>query len=260
MTETIPPIPTTPTTQPARRVRGKRQDDLGRAFAGSQMCLQVWVNRRQADFSRRLLRALGITDSDARVEWKSPLEGRLPTKKAFKEYKDGAFLAQLELDAHRSELANFWPAGGPVWDGLAVVRRSEMPDLFVLIEAKSYPGEVLGSGCVATPNSERKIKCALDETATWLGVARPESWMKALYQSANRIAHVYFLRQKLGLDGVMVNVCFTNDESIGRPTSVEAWESAKRQFRESLELEGVATPWLVDLVLEAPRREELLRD
>lgn len=257
---TAPPALTSP---PAlKRTVPPRRDAEGRAFAGSQMCLQVWVNRRQEALSAALLQALSISDQGARVTWKSPLEGP-PTgkgseEKGFKEFKDGQFLEQFGLRDQRPALRRFWPTRGPVWDGLAVVKRDGKPDLLVMVEAKSYPREVYGSGCAAGDASRKDIKRALDATAAWLGIDRPDSWLGSLYQSANRIAHVFFLRETLGCEAVMVNVCFTEDVSIKRPTTKEEWAAAKGVFREALKLDKVATPWLVDLVLEAPRREELL--
>lgn len=243
------PAVTPPT---AKATRPKRTDDKGRAFAGSQMHLQVWVNRRQSRISSEILRALGITDPDAHVEWLSPVE-----TDGFSEYKDAAFLGAMGLSDHVGALRAFWPSGGPVWDGLARVKRaSSDKHLLILVEAKSYPAEVEGNGCQATSPAKERIEQALDVTAKWLGVQRPSSWMGALYQSANRIAHVYFLRERLGLDAVMVNVCFIDDPR--RPTTAESWNNAKIDFRKRLQLNEAVTPWLVDVFLSAAAREELL--
>lgn len=150
---------------PAKRKAGDRQDSAGRAYAGSQMSLQVWVNRRQREISAEILKALAIPDDQARIEWASPLEKVEPgRKKGFAEYKDGAFLRALSLQAHRAKLKEFWPSGGPVWDGLVkIVRPGSDAIGYVLIEAKSYPGEVLGGGCKAAPGSvsRRKIEASL---------------------------------------------------------------------------------------------------
>jgi hypothetical protein len=67
---------------------------------------------------------------------------------------------------------------------------------------------------------------------------------------------VYFLRERLGIEAYMVNVCFVGDPR--RATTAEQWETAKVEFRKQLELEGVATAWMVDVLLPAASREELL--
>jgi len=231
--------------------KSKRTDEHGRAYAGSQMHLQVWVNRRQSRISTAVLQALDAPESDVVVEWISPLEGD-----GFREYKDGAFLKSVGLERRRKELRAFWPSGGPVWDGLARLKHSTREDVVVLIEAKSYPDEVRGNGCQASSASRRKIETALDATARWLRMERPPSWMGALYQSANRMAHVYFLRERLGVEASMINICFVGDPRM--PTTEEAWKKEKDDFRRDLGIEAVPTPWLIDVYLPAASRAELV--
>jgi hypothetical protein len=186
------------------------------------------------------------------MRWVSPLEDH-----KCREYKDGAFLRALGRSQDAPALSKFWPSGGPVWDGLAVVKQlTAGRDAIILVEAKSYPSEVRGGGCKATPKPRLKIETALDATAAWLAVRRPASWTGALYQSANRIAHVYFLREKLGLEAYMVNVCFVGDPRM--PTTEETWRQAKQAFRSDLGIADVAVPWLIDVTLPAANREELV--
>lgn len=80
--------------------------------------------------------------------------------------------------------------------------------------------------------------------------------MGKLYQSANRIAHMYFLRELLGLEAYMVNVCFTGDPRT--PTTEKEWETAKADFAKHLGICDVATPWLADVFLRAASRAELV--
>ena len=253
MTDRPLPAPDAALPPAAQPPRGKRTDAAtGRAFSGSQMHLQVWVNRRREALSRALLLALPISDPGAQVEWVSPLESE-----KFGEYKDAAFLSALGLGSHAAALHTFWPRGGPVWDGLARVKRStNAQDAVVLVEAKSYPTEIVGKGCQAGPESRPTIEGALDETARWLGVSRPDTWTGGLYQSANRIAHVYFLRERLGIEAYLVNLCFAGDPR--KPTTPGEWDKANDLFRRQLGLDGVPTPWLIDIILPAARREELL--
>jgi hypothetical protein len=148
-----------------------------------------------------------------------------------------------------------------VWDALGViVGTANRPKSVILVEAKSYPAEVLGSGCQATlgGTSRTLIEASLDTTAAWLGIERPSSWMGALYQSANRLAHLYFLRERLGVDAYLVNVCFTDDVA-PRDTSRAVWETAHQDHREKLGLRERPIPWLADVIVPALTRDELLR-
>ena len=218
------------------------------------MHLQVWVNRHSAKLNEHLLRALGSDFDGATIRWVSPLE-----KKNFREYRDGAFLQAIELSEHRAALQKFWPKGGPVWDGLAIVSfGKDRADAILLIEAKSYPEEVRGSGCQATPDSDsrRQIESSLSQAAEWTGVARKASWIGALYQSANRIAHTLFLRKTLGCEAYMMNVCFVDDPR--RSTSEAAWVRANEAFKDELGLSHVDTPWLMTILVPAASRADLL--
>ena len=222
------------------------------------MQTQVWVNHRAESLNSLILRSLGIHELVERVQWVSPL-ARLD-QKGYKEYRDARFLRELGIDDPAYPLKRFWPKGGPVWDALAKVSLADRKEAVVLlIEAKSYPKEVLGSGCKAVDDSDsrRLIEKSLDATAAWLHTTRSGAWLGNLYQSANRIAHVYYLRELLGIDGRLVNLCFDNDPR--KPTTRDEWDKAHLSFRKSLGLESVSTPWLVDIVVPAAPKEELFR-
>jgi hypothetical protein len=232
--------------------RWKRRDGFGRAFAGSQMHLQVWVNCRRERLNRAVGELFGAPARGA-LDWRSPVPPQ------FTEFRDGAFLSALGLSSYRSALRVFWPRGGPVWDGLALARASTGAlERVVLVEAKSYPEEVYGAGCLATPESDArtKIEESLSATATWLGAQDTRTWLGRMYQSANRLAHVYFLREIVGVDAYMVNICFENDPR--HPTSRTTWLDAHEKFRANLGLEAARVPWLADIVLPAADRSELL--
>ena len=235
----------------SRQTRPKRRDEFGRAFAGSQLHIQVWVNCRTAQLTTAVTEACRLPKHTA-LRWLSPVP---PT---FREFRDGAFLRALGLEARRAELKAFWPKGGPVWDGLATEHsRSGALKTVVLVEAKSYPSEVRGPGCKAKVGSVARscIEKSLDDTARWIGVQRTGSWLGAMYQSANRLAHLYFLREHLGMDAYMVNVCFEGDRR--RPTSRDAWRASHLEFREALGLATATIPWIADIVLPATTRDEL---
>jgi hypothetical protein len=226
----------------------------GRAYAGSQLQLQIYVNRRSEELSQRVLDALLMTSLNAHLRWVSPLESE-----DFAEYRDGAFLDALGRGHLKCQLSSFWPADGPCWDALAVAELGKDPGRsgVLLVEAKSYPDEVYGPGCGArSRRSLRMIDAALDETKCWLGVREDVDWMGRLYQSGNRLAHLYFFLQ-VGIPAWLVNVYFLNDPCPRYRTTREEWNAALPQVKAEL---GVASfiPHSADVFLEAKDHHELV--
>src|SRR5262249_31631783 len=154
-----------------------------------QLQIQIYVNRRPHELSQAILKAIELIPLTADVAWVSPLE-----RDQFAEYRDMAFLRALNLQHLRPVLAQFWPNKGPCWDALGSIRSSmSTPNpVIILIEAKSYPKEIYGNDCRATPISLPLIKQSLKRTQQWLSVPGTYDWTKQLYQFANRLAHLYF--------------------------------------------------------------------
>jgi hypothetical protein len=192
-----------------------RCDASGRAFAGSQRQIQHYVNERQSVLNEAISNALSLRMS---IRWASPLRSD-----RYREYKDSAFLRVLGLDGSRTELSHFWPRGGPVWDGLGIV--SGAGPGVLLIEAKSHVPEISGGGCGAKADrSIKKIETSLAMTKLWLEVSSGANWKGELYQTANRLAHLYFFREVLHMNAWLVNVYFTADPH--SPTSRAQWDVA----------------------------------
>ena len=173
-------------TTPSRKLR---VDHSGQAFAGSQRWLQYYVNHDRgsllpSEISRQSGTIIG------KVEWRSPL-----VSENFKEYRDGDFLKAVGQTSFWPSLRQFWPRMGPCWDALATVIAPGLNSGALLVEAKSYPGELKGSGCKAGPASRDHIGRACEVTKAWLGANASADWLGPLYQSANRLANLYFLRQ-----------------------------------------------------------------
>jgi len=190
-------------------VKANRVDDLGRAYAGSQLQIQIYLSRREPELTASVVTALhnaGVYLEN--IQWLSPLE-----KEKFVELRDGAFLERLGLPGLRSELSAFWPKRGPQWDGLALFTPGPR---ILLIEAKSYPEEMIGSGCQASPISRNLIEKSIAKTKRWLRVNENVDWLGPLYQYANRLAHVYFLREIGQIETWLVNLCFFDDPHIYR--------------------------------------------
>ena len=210
----------------------------GRADAGSQLQIQNYVNWWPGELSRRVLDAFMLTRFGAGLCWVSPLE-----TDDFAEYRDEAFLRALGVEQLADRLRRFWPANGPCWDALAVVRTGG--DLArwgaLLVEAKSHLSELRGDGCGAGPRSRQKIEAALRETKRWLGVPQDVDWTGDLYQYANRLAHLYFFIRE-GIPVWLVNVYFLGDRyfSDSRATP-EEWQGDLAQLKADL---GLTAPFI----------------
>jgi hypothetical protein len=233
-----------------------RVDELGRAFAGSQLQIQIYVNRRQEDLFQALKKALpSLASSNTRLHWVSPLE-----KDRFIEYKDAEFLLAVGLAHLAPKLKEFWPFRGPNWDALAAVEVEKNPDDrgVVLVEAKSHPSEIYGGGCQASsPASLSMIETALQQTKRWLGVAAYADWTGPLYQSANRLGHLYFFHKVVDVQAWLVNVYFINDPH--SPTTRQDWSIALKHVKKELGLTGILVPNTSELFLEGKDRIELIR-
>ena len=186
--------------------------------------------------------------------WTSPLESE-----GFKEFQDEDFLRAVGLGRFSQPLRGFWPRRGPVWDALAIVGGlpGEQRLGVLLVEGKSYPGEVYGPGCQARSTASRKmINSSLDKTKQWLDVDSGRDWLGPLYQSANRLAHLYWLREELRVPAWLVNLYFVDDPR--SPTNVSEWRAHVTQVTRELGLPTQRQPYLGHVVLPARSRDELL--
>jgi hypothetical protein len=224
----------------------KRCDASGKAYAGSQRQIQFYVNEQPAILNRAIEEAFG---HQFRPKWVSPLKAE-----RYREYKDLDFLEALGMGGQGEALKKFWPNGGPRWDALAVVESQSGGVL--LVEAKSHLPEMYSGQCKATsPNSLRMIDKAIAKTKNWLNVeSLVDSYLLKgrerkghLYQLANRLAHLYFFREVLGIDAWLINLCFVDDPH--SLTTQREWEFELAQARKNLGL--ASTPYMADVLLAA---------
>ena len=195
---------------------GARVDETGLAYKGSMFQLQIYVNRFTDELNSAVADALDVSSD---ITWVSPLASA-----GYAEYRDEGFLQALGLERHRDQLTDFWPSRGPCWDGLALLENREYSPL--LVEAKSYPREGYSSISAKSPTSLQVIRDALTATSSWVGLhERPDSWTDGRYQAANRLAHLYFLREVLGLEAHLVFVHFVGDPT-HHQTGTEEWDQA----------------------------------
>jgi hypothetical protein len=192
--------------------------------------IQLYTNR----FPEELNQAIG-SDRDGAgfaVSWVSPT-----ADDRYREYQDETFLNRLGLTLYTEELAKFWPRGGPCWDALGLWMDTNAAGQ-ILIEAKSYPEEAFSTLAARSSRSRGMIYESLERTASWLGLPSiPPTWTAGRYQTANRLAHLMFLRQVCGLNALLVFVCITMDPTHIR-TGEHAWRVANEKLWDDMQLDG----------------------
>jgi len=181
---------------------------------GSEKWIQKLVNEKPELLSSRIAEELKLPESE-RIRWLSPLKND-----EYAEYSDWESLNLLGVSLKKRPLADFWPENGPQWDALG---KSNSEKLF-LIEAKSHIGE-LSSSTRAENNSLQKICRSLEETKSSLGSNAKVDWSRGFYQYANRLAHLYLLRQN-DLPAYLVFVYFLNDSEMAGPATIDQWKGA----------------------------------
>lgn len=216
----------------------------GKAAKGSQFQFQEHVNRRPDELGDEIKRELSIA-KDWTFQWVSPLE-----REGYREYHDKSFFKILGLEEHLGALGNFWPSGGPRWDGLARLRRGDETGA-LLVEAKAHVDEIETGACGATANeSISKIRLGLEAAAEHYGADTEyfQAWFSKRYQQANRLAHLLFLR-RLGVQAWLANVYFVDDET-HIPTSLSGWEEPLAASKRDLGLSG-ALEYTGDVFIES---------
>jgi len=225
--------------------RRSRVDETGAAFRGSQRQIQLYADKHTVTLSQDIVDATPSIPRDAQIEWLSPLQ-----KERYREYWDGAFLDVLGLGAFRRQLADFWPKGGPHWDALAKVEHAGKSGA-ILVEAKAHPTEIYNDkGSGASPESREIIEVSLRRTCEWLKVPYGPIWTGGLYQSANRFAHLYFLRRIAKVDAWLVNVYFLDDRGF-KPTAREEWTRALAKVKAEMGTANLNIPYSSDVFLPA---------
>lgn len=182
---------------------------------GSQKWLQRLVNEKPCLLDNQLVMAGVVAPTEA-VNWLSPL-----ANDGYVEYRDERVLARLGVELTKRPLTTFWPRGGPQWDGLGKTENGRL----LLVEAKSHIRE-LKSQSKASPKSAAKIQQSLQEVQRALGVSTSADWSQVYYQYANRLAHLWLLREANDLPAHLLFVYFLGDEEMNSPKTKEEWEPA----------------------------------
>ena len=173
---------------------------------------------------------LQIHLKQSKVKWLSPLRIH-----GYTEYRDQKFIDLLGLKLNCHPLQRFWPRGGPHWDALAKIDDCQA----LLVEAKSYIREKKSSGSKASSEASiKKISCSLKETQEFLGADLSVDWaIYPHYQYANRLAHLYLLAERNGIDAFLLMVYFLNDVQMKGPHSIQEWKEAVVRQHEELGLD-----------------------
>jgi hypothetical protein len=180
---------------------------------GSLAWMQALVNRYPDRLNTAVEAAMGA-DSGS-IRWVSPL-----ADDDCAEYRDQGFLDKLGISLSRYSLTDFWPSGGPQWDALATT-----PTGVVLVEAKAHLNE-LGSKCAAGSVSLARIQESIRLVQRGIGLVGDADWTTQYYQYANRLAHLYLLRELNGIETDLVLLCFLNDHEMRGPQQKQQWLDA----------------------------------
>ncbi len=182
---------------------------------GSLKDLQDAINKRKKYLDAEISKVIG---KQMKIDWKSPLKSD-----DYAEYRDEDFLEKLGiLNKMEYPLINFWPDYGPQWDALGV-----SGDDIILVEAKANIPEMVSPGTSAkNPQSIKKIKNSLDEVKKYLSISDSIDWTGTFYQYVNRIAHLYYLREKNDIKTHLLFIYFINDVTVHGPKTKDEWLGA----------------------------------
>ena len=184
---------------------------------GSLKWIQMLVNQRP-DLLDGLVRESCGLEPDEAIEWVSPL-----FDDEYAEYRDASFLRRLGVDLRNRPLREFWPRRGPQWDALG---RTDRGAVF-LVEAKANIPELVSPASGAkSPASIALIDDSLKEVQRFLRVDTGIDWTGKLYQYANRIAHLYLLRELNRIPAYLLFIYFIGDSDVDGPQTAEEWKAA----------------------------------
>lgn len=195
-----------------------------KGIKGSLKWIQVLINDCSDLLNRKIYERL--TDDFSATEWLSPRKDD-----EYAEYRDDDFLKVLGIEKYQDQLAEFWPKNGPQWDALGKLENR----YYFLIEAKANIPEIISSCQAKHSDSKAKIKTSIERTKQFLNSIKGNNWYKGFYQYANRLCHLYFLREICGLNAYLVFIYFCND-STHIPTNEQHWTGAIKLQKQLMHL------------------------
>jgi hypothetical protein len=209
---------------------------------GSQKWLQEIINTCP-DCLNRLIQKRLTSLSGRKICWISPLK-----HDDYAEYRDAAFLDQLGLTELSEKLNHFWPRNGPQWDALG---KTSDDKAYILIEAKANVPELVSFCGAKDKVSLKTISERLNETQRWLNCGEPcIDWKCGFYQYANRLAHLYFLREKAQIEEAYLVFLYFVEDFSHILTSQDAWSAALKLQKKLMGLSaGNLTDKVIDLFI-----------
>lgn len=181
---------------------------------GSLRWVQMMVNDHTNHLSSVVGASIGVIADE--IRWVSPM-----ADDDYAEYRDQGFLDRLDITLNHYPLKDFWAARGPQWDALG-----RIGNRVLLVEAKAHLAELKSPSCQAGPASLIRIETSLALVKSSFGAARDVAWTGQYYQYANRLAHLYLLRELNHIPCEMVNLCFLNDHAMNGPATIAEWHAA----------------------------------
>lgn len=182
---------------------------------GSQKWMQQMVDDRRDALDKVVGEAIALAPGE-KIEWRSPLRDD-----DHAEYRDVSWLGRINHPELESQLKSFWPARGPQWDALAVTSSGRV----IIIEAKAHLAELKSPRSAAGPASAKVIEAALNLSKAHFGVPAETDWSASHYQYANRLAHLFFLREHV-VKAELVFLYLVNDPTMSKPTTRNEWAAA----------------------------------
>jgi hypothetical protein len=203
---------------------------------GSQKWIQRLINDQPEHLNSQVRAKLNLS-RDEHIQWLSPLKDD-----EYSEYRDQGFIDLLGVKLKEKPLADFWPERGPQWDALGKSSSGKL----LLVEAKSHIRELISAMQAKDEDSARTIRKSLQETKRFLGSSAEIDWSCGFYQYANRLAHLYLLRQNR-LPAYLLFVYFINDSEMKGPTTIHEWKGAIELLHSYL---GIRRHKLKDFVVD----------
>lgn len=177
------------------------------------------------------------------IEWLSPV-----SNDEHAEYYDIEFLERLGIDNNKLKvpLKEFWPSSGPRWDGLGKTNTNK----YFIIEAKAHIEEAVDYSSGATAiKSINLIEKSIEEAKNFYSDNQSAYWQKPFYQYANRLAHLYYLKELNDLNVFVIFIYFCNAPDVAKPTNKEEWNGHIRTLDKVFALNGKCknkTNFLID--------------
>ncbi len=167
---------------------------------GSLKWIKALINENSELLNRKIQDH--IKDDLSLIEWVSPKK-----EDEFAEYRDKDFLKILGIEKYHLKLSEFWPKRGPQWDALGKLKNK----YYFIVEAKANIPELISVSHAKSKNSITKIQNSITHTKQFLNATSGQNWLRGFYQYANRLCHLYFLRELCGENAYLIFVYFCND-------------------------------------------------